>query len=268
MLLFDMKRVSMRLYIGSAEPGVPPGASEVEQNRVADLLAVTNALWKQKHYPDAGAIYRGAVLRKMSHGMATIVAYKDGSVDVLEWNDGIPLSLVEDARQLKHLIVKDGRVVDTVVKAGEQVDSEIGLGFLLSEEPQPPPYFYWPGYSQSSALNYSDEWFIATRSAFGIRKDGNLVFAAAHHISTKDLAKAMVLAGCDRALHGDANPHNVLGNLYYLNDSGNIVKRVKLSPDQKDHTLTRYIDKTYTSDYFGFFKKRKGEDSKWLAGAQ
>jgi hypothetical protein len=91
-----------------------------------------------------------------------------------------------------------------------------------------------------------------TRSAFGIRKDGNLVFAIGHHISTKDLAKALVLAGCDRAIHGDANPHNVVGNLYYGNGDGEIVKRVKLSPEQRSYTLDRY-DRSYTSDFFGFF---------------
>jgi hypothetical protein len=112
-----------------------------------------------------------------------------------------------------------------------------------------------PGQSQ---MNYGPDWFIASRSAFGIRPDGNLVFAVGHHISTKDLAKAMVLAGCERAIHGDANPHNVLGNLYFVGGDGSIVKKEKLSPEQRNGTLDRYVDKTYTSDFFGFFL-RHGE---------
>ena len=90
---------------------------------------------------------------------------------------------------------------------------------------------------------------------FGIRADGNLVYAAGYHISTKDLARAMVLAGCVRALHADANPDNVLGNLYFTDANGNVVHRTKLAPDQKDETLNRYLDRTYTSDFFAFYKK-------------
>ena len=133
MLLFDMKRVSMRLYIGSGEPGAPKGASRIQPEQRPHILAITNALWKQKHSRGAGAIFRGQVLRKMVPGVATLVIYKDGSVDILEWNDGIPIDLIRDARQLKHLIVKDGKVVTSVIKAGRVADSEIGLGYLLAE---------------------------------------------------------------------------------------------------------------------------------------
>lgn len=262
MLLFDMKRVSMKLYIGSAEPGAPKGASTIESEQKPHLLAITNALWKQKHSGGAGAIFRGKVLRKMVPGMATLVIYKDGSVDVLEWNDGIPIDLISDARQLKHLIVKNGKVVTSVIKGGKESDSEIGLGYLLSEDQSGGYPYYWGGYYQRGpAVNYSGDWFIATRSAFGIRKDGNLVFAVGHHISTKDLAKAMVLAGCQRAIHGDANPHNVLGNLYFTDDQGSIRNKDKLSPEQKSYTLQRYLANGYSSDYFAFFRRTARDGS-------
>jgi hypothetical protein len=256
MMLFDMKQLSMKLYIGSTEPGGSSKTASVEPQDKSRLLAITNALWKQKHSGEGGAIFRGTVLKTLMPGLATIVAYNDDSVDILEWNDGIPTSLVRDARQLRHLIVKEGKVVDSVIQGGRRADSEIGLGFLLSEEEQAPNP-YWGGFAGLAPTpTYGEEWFIATRSAFGIRKDGNLVFAIGHHISTKDLAKALVLAGCDRAIHGDANPHNVVGNLYYGNGDGEIVKRVKLSPEQRSYTLDRY-DKSYTSDFFGFFLKRE-----------
>ena len=69
------------------------------------------------------------------------------------------------------------------------------------------PGGYW-GEQTYQQLNVTsgDLWFLANRSAFGIRPDGNLVFAVGHHISTVDLAKALVLAGCVRGMHGDANP--------------------------------------------------------------
>lgn len=258
MLFFDMKQLAMRLYIGSTEPGGSAGSASIEPNLRPDLLAVTNALWKQKHSGEAGAVNKGNVLKALVPGMATIVIYVDGSVDVMEWNDGIPMELVQDARQLRHLIVKDGKVVDSVIKGGKESDSEIGLGFLLSEEqPQEQQQYWWNGFGGSNSTS-GPNWFIATRSAFGIRKDGNLVFAAGYHISTKDLAKALVLAGCERAIHGDANPHNVLANLYYREGDGS-EKRAKLSPEQRN-TLDRY-DRGYTSDFFGFFIKNERNSS-------
>jgi hypothetical protein len=265
MLLFDMKRVSMDLFIGSSEPGGSQRTSTVSREDRPNLVAVTNALWKQKHSGEGGTIFRGQVVKKLAPGLATIVSYKDGSVDILEWNDGIPVSLINDAKQLRHLIVKDGKVVDHIIKAGRQEDSEIGLGYLLAEnEMDPSASWYGYGYGYGGLqpqVNYGADWFIATRSAFGIRADGNLVFAVGYHISTKDLAKALVLAGCQRAIHGDANPHNVLGNIYHVGGDGLIVKKAKLSPDQKNYTLDRYVDKSYTSDFFGFFISREEKGS-------
>ncbi|MBM4328460.1 MAG: phosphodiester glycosidase family protein [Deltaproteobacteria bacterium] len=283
MLLFDMKRISMRLYIGSSEPKATLASSKVEPENVPDLLAITNALWKQKHAENAGAIFRGTVLNNMVPGMATVVVYNDDSVDILEWDDDIPVDQIRDARQLKHLIVKDGKVVNTVNKGGRPTDSEIGLGYLLVEDefldeagyggwqgpgPQWGGYYgYGPGNQWSNYLGGSQlihtsgpNWFIATRSAFGIREDGNVVFAIGHHIGTKDLARALILAGCVRAIHGDANPHNVLGNIYYIGENGERIKAAKLSPKQKDHTLKRYVNSSYTSDFFAFFKRRATQD--------
>ena len=254
MLLFDMRQVAMRLYVGSSEPGASQAASRIEPHYASRLLAITNGLWKRRHSHGAGAVFNGRVLEKPAPGMATVVVYKDYTVDIVEWNDSIPISKVLDARQLKHLIVKEGKVVRSIVEKGRVKDSEIGLGYLLVEEM--PVFGRWGPYGPL-ALNHTHghEWFIATRSAFGIRPDGNLVFAAGHHISTKDLAKALVLAGCVRGLHGDANPHNVLGNLYYTDKKGAIVEMANLSPEQKHTGLHRYIAKAYTNDFFAFFKK-------------
>ncbi len=252
MLLLDMKQMSMRLYIGSGEPGAREALSQVEPENKANLLAITNALWKAKHSGGGGAVFRGKVINALVPGIATIVVYKDDRVDIVEWDDSIPVSEVFDARQLKHLIVNDGRVVESVVKNGQRTDAEIGMGMLLDEEQ--PVFRGWAGPSQVNTTS-GDYWYIATRSAFGIRPDGNLVFAAGHHISTKDLAKALALAGCVRAIHADANPDNVLGNLYFTDKEGKLVRKTKLSPEQRDETLNRYLDRSYTSDFFAFYRK-------------
>ena len=100
-----------------------------------------------------------------------------------------------------------------------------------------------------------DLWFLANRSAFGIREDGNLVFAMGHHVSTKDLARALVLAGCKTAMHGDANIHNIVCNFYFQRRTRQeIVKRDRLSPEQKKYTMKRY-DHGYSKDFFAFYEK-------------
>jgi hypothetical protein len=260
MLLFDLKQVSMRLYIGSAEPGASQAVSRVEPENIPNLLAITNGLWKLRHSGGGGVIFRGKMLKELTAGLATMVVFNDGAVDIVEWDDTIPVSEISDARQLKHLIVNDGKVVTSVAKRGQEGDSEIGMGALLDEN-QPTLGSYWGTPYGEPILNHTSgpNWFLATRSAFGIREDGNLVFAVGHHIGTKDLAKALVLAGCVRAIHGDANPGNALGNLYHTDQSGKIVNVDPLSPKQGNHTLQRYLNSTYTSDFYAFFKKETAE---------
>src|SRR5208283_386911 len=241
MALFDMNRLRTRLFIGQTEPGIYQVSHRPEEESLSKIIAITNAMWMQQHARGAGAIFRGQVIYPMVLGMATMVIYRDDSVDVIEWTDEIPLSVVRDARQLRHLIVKDGMVVEKIVKNGKITDAELGLGGFLIDE-------------KGRSTKGNKFWFLATRTAFGIRDDGNVVFAMGHHVSTRDLAKALVLAGCKRAIHGDANIHNTVCNFYFRNEQDKIVKRDKLSPEQLQYTMKRY-DQGYAKDFFAFYEK-------------
>jgi hypothetical protein len=238
MMIVDMSKAFMQYYVGSQEPAASKAISEVEPDLFPRVLAITNAMWQQRHSQGAGAIFRGKVLYPMVDGMATLISYKDGSVDVQEWTSDIPLDLVRDARQLRYLIVKDGMVVQNITKKGRVEDAEIGLGFLLG--------------GGGRDVDGKQHWYVAHRSAFGVRRDGNLVFAIGHHIGSKDLAKALVLAGCERGIHADANPANIVGNLYVRDAYGNLVTKMRLSPEQSKYTLNRYED-GYSKDFFAFF---------------
>jgi len=242
MAMFDMSRIQTRFFVGQTEPGIYQVAQkEVEREDRSRIVAITNAMWMQQHARGAGAIFRGQVVYPMVEGMATLVVYQDDSVDILEWTNDIPMSLVKDARQLRYLIVKDGKVVEQIVKHGKVQDAEIGLGGFLLDN------------SGRSTMG-NKFWFLANRTAFGIRDDGNLVFAMAHHTSTKDLARALALAGCKRAIHGDANIHNIVCNFYFRGADDKVVKRDKLSPEQLKYTLSRY-DQGYAKDFFAFYEK-------------
>jgi hypothetical protein len=256
MFLFNMKHVSMRLCIGSAEEGGSAASARIERQDRPSLLAVTNGLWKLKHSGGGGIIFRGKVMKKPAPGLATLVVYKDQSIDIVEWNERIPISEISDARQLKHLIVSDGKVVESIRKGTQTADAEIGLGALLDES-RPLQIAPVDNPSGGKVMNFTSgpNWFIATRSAFGIRGDGNLVFAIGHHISTKDLAKALALAGCVRGIHADANPGNCIGTIYRMDEEGNVLSLAKLSPQQDDFTSKRYVMGPVQSDFYAFFKR-------------
>ncbi|MGC8658009.1 MAG: phosphodiester glycosidase family protein [Desulfomonilaceae bacterium] len=241
MAVFDMSRLKPRLFIGQTEPGIYQISDTTPRESLSRIVAITNAMWMQQHARGAGAIFRGKVVYPMVPGMATLVVYQDDSVDVLEWSNDIPLSIVKDARQLRHLILKDGKVVNKVIKNGKATDAEIGLGGFLIDN------------SGSSTMN-NEYWYLANRTAFGIRDDGNLVFAMGHHCSTKDLARALALAGCKRAIHGDANIHNIVCNFYFRDENNKIIKRDRLSPEQLQYTMKRY-DQGYAKDFFAFYEK-------------
>jgi hypothetical protein len=258
MMLINMKHVSAKLYLGSAETYKGKSPARVENSLQPSLVAITNALWPTRHSGPGGVIFRGEVLKKMAPGVATIVFYKNGAVDVVEWSDKIPVSEVQDARQLQHLIAKDGKIVTTVVRRGRILSAEIGLGSLLDEQrPVIAVPASAPGEKPTHKLNFTsgDLWFLATRSAFGIRPDGSLVFAVGHHIDTSDLAKALVLAGCVRVIHADANPGNAVGIIYTTDGNGKIVKKDRLSPFQDKSTVDRYLKGTYPKDFVAFFRR-------------
>ena len=241
MVVFNMKRIKPRFFLGNTEPGIHMVSYDRGNEDLNRIVAITNAMWMQQHARGAGAIFRGQTVYPMVNGMASLVVYQDNSVDICEWSDDVPAQLVKDARQLRYLIVKDGRVVQEVLKGNDFKDAEIGLGGFLVDN------------SGNSTMR-NKFWFLANRTAFGIREDGNLVFAMAHHCSTKDLARALVLAGCKRAMHGDANIHNIVCNFYFRNDRNKVVKREKLSPEQLKYTMQRY-DHGYSKDFFAFYEK-------------
>ncbi|MGC8658835.1 MAG: hypothetical protein ACP5U1_07150, partial [Desulfomonilaceae bacterium] len=72
MMVVDMSMMTMRYYVGSQEPAAAKGNSEVESNMRSKIMAVTNAMWMQRHSKGAGAIFRGKVMYPMLNGAATL----------------------------------------------------------------------------------------------------------------------------------------------------------------------------------------------------
>jgi hypothetical protein len=112
----------------------------------------------------------------LKDGLATLVAYRNGGVNIVDWRRGAnPGPRIAFARQSLPLIVDHGRL--------------------------------------SPALNNSTEWGFTLgnavrvwRTGAGIDRRGNLIYAAADYQTVTTLAEILKRAGAVRAMELDINP--------------------------------------------------------------
>jgi hypothetical protein len=124
---------------------------------------------------NAGLIYRGEVIAPMVNGIATVVEYRDGRIDVVKWESGEhPSPRVWFAKQNLPPIVYEGK-----------------LNPNLSDGPE------W-GATVNNAVRV---W----RSGLGIDRRGDLIYAAANYQTVGSLAEILQRAGAVRALELDIN---------------------------------------------------------------
>jgi len=175
----DHTRTSIQLYPGMQEPSVPManrGPEEVPMSLRSRLVATFNSAFKLSD-SGGGFVYNGHTYAPMRDGYATIVKYTDGSVNIISWTGGpqAPPDVVW-ARQNLPLIVDGGR-------------------------PNP-------------NLNDSSQWgatlgnqALVWRSAVGIDRHGNLIYAAGPDQGLNTLASTMIHAGAVRAMEMDINTY-------------------------------------------------------------
>jgi hypothetical protein len=174
---FDHKRTAAAYYPGRYEP---PNASlrgpmQVPFGQRWRLLATFNSGFI---YSDGlnGDALDGHVNEPLKDGLATLVAYRNGGVNIVDWRRGAnPGPRVTFARQSLPLIVDHGRL--------------------------------------SPALNNSTEWGFTLgnavrvwRTGAGIDRRGNLIYAAADYQTVTTLAEILKRAGAVRAMELDINP--------------------------------------------------------------
>lgn len=175
----DPTRTSITLYPGRLEPSVSlpgRGPMQVPPARQQSLLATFNSGFKLSD-SHGGFALNGRAYAPMQDGMATIVGYYDGRVDVLAWQSGpsVPAD-VAFARQNLPLIVEGGRPNPN-----------------LSDGPE------W-GATLGNAVRV---W----RSGVGITAQGDLVYAAANYQTVGSLADVLIRAGAVRAMELDINSY-------------------------------------------------------------
>lgn len=173
----DSARTRLAYLPGLDEPPEPlphRGSGEVPSGSRGRLVATFNGGFPLET-SNAGLIYRGKVVEAMVNGIATVVEYRDGRVNLVRWHtgSGAPPN-VWFAKQNLPPIIYEGR-----------------LNPNLSDGPE------WG----ETVNNATRVW----RSGLGIDARGNLLYAAANYQTVESLAKILERAGAVRALELDIN---------------------------------------------------------------
>ncbi len=172
----DSRRTHLAYVPGLAEPPEIShrGPAEVPPKLRGRVVATFNGGFPLET-SNAGLIYRGETVVPMVNGIATLVEYRDGRIDIVSWHSGeSPVPHVWFAKQNLPPIVDEGR-----------------LNPNLSDGPE------W-GATVNNAVRV---W----RSGLGIDSRGNLIYAAANYQTVGSLAEILKRAGAVRALELDIN---------------------------------------------------------------
>jgi Phosphodiester glycosidase len=173
---FDRTRTQLALYPGRYEPPAasPRGPMEVPTGQRTRLLATFNSGFTNRD-GHGGFAVNGRAAAPLLAGQGTVVAYRDGRVDVIDWRGGAtPGPAIVLARQNLPLIVTHGKPSP-----------------LLTDTSA------W-GTTLGNAIRV---W----RSAVGVDRHGNLIYAAASDQTVGTLAAIMIHAGAVRAIELDIN---------------------------------------------------------------
>jgi hypothetical protein len=172
----DSTRTHLAYTPGLAEPPEIShrGPAEVPQALRRRVVATFNGGFPLET-SNAGLVYRGQTVAPMVDGIATLVEYRDGRIDIVRWEHGEnPGPRVWFAKQNLPPIVYEGT-----------------LNPNLSDGPE------W-GATVNNAIRV---W----RSGLGIDRRGNLIYAAANDQTVGSLAEILKRAGAVRALELDIN---------------------------------------------------------------
>lgn len=173
---FDHERTQLALYPGRYEPpgANPRGPMEVPQDQRWRLLATFNSgfMLRDSH---GGFFLNGESVAALRDGQGTIVAFRNGRVDVRSW----------------HGAAKPGT---TVVLALQNLP-------LIVQNRKPNPLLSDGSLWGSTLGNAVRVW----RSGAGVDAHGNLIYVAATDQTAATLADILIHAGAVRAVELDIN---------------------------------------------------------------
>jgi len=221
----DTARTQLALYPGRYEPpsGSPRGPMAVPFGERSRLLATFNSAFKHKDGRGGFAV-NGHVYEPLRNGMATLVGYRDGHVDIVAWRGGpTPRSTIVLARQNLPLIVNGG-------KPNPSLRNDSLWGYTLG--------------------NSTMVW----RTGIGVDAKGNLIYLAAPDQTAQSLATALAHAGAVRAMELDINAEWPSFMTYRQPGAR---RAVKLVPNL-NQPATRYLVPD-DRDFFAVYERRPGQ---------
>jgi hypothetical protein len=216
----DHAQTTAWLYPGVQEPAAPlpsRGPEEVPPRLRSRLVATFNSGFKLQD-SGGGFAVGGHAYAPLKAGLATILRYRNGRVDIQAWTGGhnVPSDILY-ARQNLPLIVDHGRPNPN-----------------LSDGPE------W-GVTLGNAIRV---W----RSGVGIDRRGNLIYAAANDQTVGSLAAILIHAGAIRAMELDINTYWV-SFITYRHPGA--VGAANLLPTM-DRSSQRYLSRE-DRDFFGVY---------------
>jgi hypothetical protein len=222
---FDHTRTASAYYPGRYEPPAAAlrGPTQIPFSQRWRLLATFNGGFI---YTDGlnGDAVNGVTNEPMKQGNATVVGYKNGKVDIVNWTGGTsPPRNVAWARQSLPLIVDKG-------KRNPALDLSTDWGYTLG--------------------NAVRVW----RTGLGIDKRGNLIYVAASDQTVISLADILVRAGAVRAMELDINPEWYTIITYRHGHGGLVPTQVAYNYQQPD---TRYLVPD-DRDFFAVYRRLPG----------
>jgi hypothetical protein len=221
---FDHTRTSVSWYPGRYEPPSAPdrGPMMIPYDQRWRLYATFNGGFI---YADGnnGSSIGGRQYEPLKRGLATMIAYRNGKVDIRSWMGGpVAPPNIAFARQSLPLIINHGRL--------------------------------------SPALNNSTEWGYTLgnavrvwRTGAGIDRHGNLIYAAADLQTVTTLARILQRAGAVRAMELDINPEWPT-LITYAHHAGLIPDRIVPNYQQAP---TRYLVPD-DRDFFAVYRRLPG----------
>jgi len=219
----DTSRTSIALYPGRYEPpndGNQP--AEVPPQLRSSLLATFNSGFKLED-DGGGFVASGHIYAPLRDGQATLLGYRDGTVDVRTWTGGPdPGPAIDFARQNLPLIVEHG-----------QLNPALGNDSLWG----------------ATLGNSVRVW----RSGIGVDAHGNVIYAAADDQTAQSLAQILQRAGAARAMELDINYEWTTFNFYGTFGAGD---PAKLLPGM-NRPATRYLTPD-DRDFFAVYARANG----------
>jgi hypothetical protein len=221
---FDHTRTQLAFYPGRYEPPNAPvrGPMSVPHDQRWRLLATFNGGFT---YIDGhnGSSINGLSYEPLKDGLATLIGYRNGRVDIQTWRGGANAGPnIAFTRQSLPLIIDHGQL--------------------------------------SPALNDSSRWGFTLgnavrvwRTGVGIDRRGNLIYAAADDQTVITLARILQRAGAVRAMQFDINPEwpTLITYFHYHG-----LVPVKVVPNGQQPS-TRYLVPD-DRDFFAVYRRLRG----------